>query len=168
VEEEFDRLYAAHCDGVYRFLLRLTRQPELAKDLHQETWIKLARNFRVLAPSTEIRGWLFTVARNLWRDHARGRAREAARVDALEMPAPADSDDAADARRRVARLETALGELPEGSREVLLLVAIEGMEPSQAAAVLGLTPEATRQRLSRARTQLAAALDEGSAKMEGA
>jgi RNA polymerase sigma-70 factor (ECF subfamily) len=58
------------------------------------------------------------------------------------------------------RLEAALAALPVASREVLLLVAIEGMRPADAAAVCGVTPEAVRQRLSRARAQLARELDE--------
>jgi RNA polymerase sigma-70 factor (ECF subfamily) len=54
----------------------------------------------------------------------------------------------------------ALSELPALYREALLLVAIEGMRPAEAAIVCGITPEAMRQRLSRARTAIARRLDE--------
>jgi RNA polymerase sigma factor (sigma-70 family) len=53
------------------------------------------------------------------------------------------------------RLETALRELPVSCREALLLVAVEGQSRSDAAAICGVTPEALRQRLSRARVLLA-------------
>jgi RNA polymerase sigma-70 factor, ECF subfamily len=52
------------------------------------------------------------------------------------------------------RLEAALGEMPPIYREVLLLVGFEGLQPGDAAAVCGITPEALRQRLSRGRTLL--------------
>jgi RNA polymerase sigma-70 factor (ECF subfamily) len=58
------------------------------------------------------------------------------------------------------RIETALAELPSLYREALLLVAIEGMGPAEAAMVCGITPEAMRQRLSRARDAMARRLDE--------
>ena len=58
------------------------------------------------------------------------------------------------------RIEVALAELPALYREALLLVAIEGMQPAEAAMVCGITPEAMRQRLSRARTAIARRLDE--------
>lgn len=59
-------------------------------------------------------------------------------------------------------LERALADLPETPREILLLVAIEGLEIAQAATVLGLSADTARQRLSRARAALAAALYEAS------
>jgi RNA polymerase sigma-70 factor (ECF subfamily) len=55
----------------------------------------------------------------------------------------------------VERLERALASLPPASREVLLLVGVEGFEQEQAAAMLGITYDALRQRLARARAQLA-------------
>jgi RNA polymerase sigma-70 factor (ECF subfamily) len=51
-----------------------------------------------------------------------------------------------------------LSTLPDDDRELLTLVAWEGLTPAQAAGVLGLTPGATRVRLHRARTRLRAAL----------
>ena len=57
-------------------------------------------------------------------------------------------------------IERALARMPATAREVLLLVGVAGLEPSEAAVVCGVTPEALRQRLSRARAQLARALEE--------
>jgi RNA polymerase sigma-70 factor (ECF subfamily) len=72
-------------------------------------------------------------------------------------PSPFDRAAASELDRR---LEAALDDLPESYREVLLLVGVEGLTPSEAAGVCGVSPEAMRQRLSRARGQLAARLDE--------
>ena len=57
------------------------------------------------------------------------------------------------------RIEAALASLPAMYREVLLLVGVEGLQPHEAAAICGVTPEALRQRLHRARTLLAERLD---------
>ena len=57
-------------------------------------------------------------------------------------------------------IEEAIASLPAAHREALLLVAVEGMKPGEAAAVCGITPEAMRQRLSRARAAIASHLDE--------
>ena len=57
------------------------------------------------------------------------------------------------------RLEAALAALPLAQREILLLVAVEGFSPSQAAEILRLRPEAARQRLRRARAAIGAALE---------
>ena len=61
------------------------------------------------------------------------------------------------------RLERAIASLPSASREVLLLVATAGLSPAEAALACGISPEAFRQRLSRARAQLSCALDAESA-----
>jgi RNA polymerase sigma factor (sigma-70 family) len=60
-----------------------------------------------------------------------------------------------EARAELAAIEQILSELPVAAREILLLVGVEGLEPSQAADVLGIEPDAARQRLARARAQLA-------------
>ena len=72
-------------------------------------------------------------------------------------PSPFESTVASETGRRI---ETALADLPATYREALLLTAVEGMRPVEAALVCGITPEAMRQRLSRARAAMARRLDE--------
>jgi RNA polymerase sigma-70 factor, ECF subfamily len=72
------------------------------------------------------------------------------------QPSPFEITAASEAERR---LEAALATLPVTYREALLLVGVEGMRPADAAAVCGITPEAMRQRLSRARALIAEWLD---------
>jgi RNA polymerase sigma-70 factor (ECF subfamily) len=77
-------------------------------------------------------------------------------------PAPARGETPFDAAARSEterRLERALARLELRDREVILLVAAEGLTPSEAASVLGLTAEALRKRLQRARERLALELD---------
>jgi len=72
-------------------------------------------------------------------------------------PGPEDQHERT---RAVALLEAALGDLPVASREVLLLVGVEGLEQDEVATILGISYDATRKRLSRARAELAQAIDE--------
>jgi RNA polymerase sigma-70 factor (ECF subfamily) len=159
----FTEAYELHAAPIFRFLVRLSGRRELAEDLFQETWIRLARHARTLRADTDLRAWLYAVARNLVRSHARwavvdaARTAELARWWYLEAPAEAPHEAAvgADAARR---LERALARLPLAAREVLVLVAAEGLPVEEAARALGITPEAARQRLHRARAALARSL----------
>jgi RNA polymerase sigma-70 factor (ECF subfamily) len=157
----FTAAYEHHGPPIYRFLLRLCGRADLAEDLFQETWIRLARHARTLRPDTELRAWLYAVARNLARSHARWSVVDAASVRALAgwwyLGAPRSEGpphEAAVAAQAARRLEEALARLPASGREVLLLVAGEGLPVDEAARALGITPEAARQRLHRARAEL--------------
>lgn len=161
----FDRVYELYNPRLYGFLIRMTRRRDVAEDLLQETWVRLARNASRLRDDTELSAWLFTVARNVYRTYHRWRVLDSDRINELSLArfrraeAGSPFEDAA-ATELQAQLERALAALPDRYREVLLLVAVERMEPAQAAAVLGLKPDAFRQRLSRARGMIAAALDQ--------
>jgi RNA polymerase sigma-70 factor (ECF subfamily) len=75
-----------------------------------------------------------------------------------DLPSPFETTAARELERRI---ERALASLPAASREVLLLVGVAGLDHSDAADVCGITSEALRQRLHRARALLARALEAG-------
>lgn len=160
----FDRLYDLYRPRLFAFLLRLTRNRTVAEDLLDETWLRLVTHARSLRPNTRLAPWLFTVARNLYWTHRRSRLVEDAFATELltlwpareQWPSPFDLASAGELGRR---LEMALAGLPPQHREVLLLVGYEGLTPSEAADVCGVTAVALRQRLARARAALAEALD---------
>jgi RNA polymerase sigma-70 factor (ECF subfamily) len=155
----FDALYEAYRERIYSFLYRLVGRRELADDLFQETWLKLARHGGALRDDTNVCAWLFTVARNQARSHHRRSALDRSYVREVLPAAAVDSPEAATAaRHRLGCLERALPALTIEHREVLLLIGVEGVETVHAAAILGVSVEAVRQRLSRARAALAAAL----------
>jgi RNA polymerase sigma-70 factor (ECF subfamily) len=166
--EAFDEVYAAFNTPVFTFLVRLSRHRDVAEDLLEETWLRLVKHARRLRPDTSLGPWLFTVARNLYISFNRARVIEdsaAASLMAiwpfsLEQPSPFEAAATSELERRI---ERALAALPSTSREVLLLVGVAGLSHSDAADVCGITPEALRQRLHRAREALAAALDSAAA-----
>lgn len=154
--EAFSKIYAAEREGIYGFLVRLCRDRQVAADLFQNTWLKLARNARSLREDSDVRAWLFTVARNEFRSHRRAQMLDLSRFLALDREWASFSETAAscEAGPRLEALEAALGKLGDSDREVLLLVAVDGLELRQAARVLGISYEALRQRLARARQRL--------------
>lgn len=158
----FDAAYARYRARLFSFLARMTGRRSVAEELLQETWLRLAEHATDLAEDTSLRAWLFTVARNLAASHLRWRL-----LDALRLPlggrfvaTPASPFDLASAAESERRVEAAVAALPPAQREALLLVAGERLEPAEAARIAGVSPETLRQRLSRARAAVAAALDE--------
>lgn len=160
----FDVVYAEHNDRLFNFLARLSRRRDVAEDLLDETWLRFVDRAHTLTSDTRLAPFLFTVARNLYVSYCRSRLLEhSQRADTIGLwplgtppPSPFDATVASETGRR---LDAAIAALPAAHREALLLVAVEGMKPSEAAAVCGITPEAMRQRLSRARASIATHLE---------
>jgi len=163
----FDTVYAAFNTRLFTFLLRLSRQRDVAEDLLEETWFRLVKHAPRLRADTRLGPWLFTVARNLHVSFHRSRVLEdsAASLIALWPFVPERSSpfEAAAASELERRIERALAAMPAVSREVLLLVGVAGLDHADAADVCGITPEALRQRLHRARETLSKALEQSAA-----
>lgn len=162
----FDRVFDRHHRQLYGFLVRMTGRAELAEELLQETFVRYARHRDRLPEDANLRAWLFTVARNLYRSHRRWAWVDGQRLAELASraigwdggPTPAQVLAATDTQRIV---EETLSAMPETLREVAVLVWIEGLQPGEVAPILGLEPEAVRQRLARARKQVDEALTRG-------
>ncbi len=155
----FEAVYEAFRPRLYSFLVRLSRRRDVAEDLLEETWLRLVERAETLRDDTCLAAWLFTVARNLFASWCRHRAVDAERLWDLTpswpAPVPGETPFQSAARSETERrLETALARLSARDREVLLLVAVEELTPQDAARVLGLSPEALRKRLQRARERL--------------
>ena len=112
-----------------------------------------------LRADSELRAWLFTVARNTFHSHARSRSAQA-RADAELFAAERVSSAEPDARLALVELERAIASLNTNDRELLLLFGVEGLSYAEVAAVLELDQVSVRKRVSRARARLAEALDD--------
>lgn len=132
-----------------------------ADDLVQEA---LLRTLRALdggrAAEVALRPWCLAVIRNVFQEQLRARKRETrhrehSAVAAATAPAAPEQEQ----RGEVRDLARALQNLPPLLREALVLVGAQGLSYEEAAAVCGVPPGTMKARVSRARRQLAAALD---------
>jgi RNA polymerase sigma-70 factor, ECF subfamily len=153
---------------LYRYLLRLIRQPAEAEDLFQQTWLRVASQIRRFDPRRNFDAWLFTVARNLAIDHLRR-----VRPDSLDEQQAADpiytppalraSDppavDAMIAREHSRFVAVAMEELPVLYREVLALRFEEEMKLEEIAQVLDAPLSTVKTRLRRGLENLRETLD---------
>jgi RNA polymerase sigma-70 factor (ECF subfamily) len=162
--DAFDVVHAAFNTRLFSFLARVAGNRDVAQDLLEETWLRLVANAERLDPDTRLGPWLFAVARNLHISYCRSRSIEISHAEAgigLWPAIPQTSPFHHTAGEEFERqLEAALASLPVTFREVLLLVGVEELRPAEAAAICGISPEALRQRLKRARALLQRRLDE--------
>lgn len=155
---EFDDVYAAHRDAVWRYFRRRTAADH--EDLTTEVFLVAWRR-RAELPAEPL-PWLYGVARKVLANHHRAGERRAALAVRAAAHAEAAAPDLAEAVGLRADLARALAELGERDRELILLVAWEGLSIAEAAAVLGCRRGAAAVRLHRARRRLHTALhDEG-------
>ncbi len=145
---------------VYAYLAR--RAPAEAEDLLGRVWVEAYGARRSFDPDLgSARSWLFGVARHVLLRHWRDRRPETTDPTVATIVwNPWDEVDARlDSAALAGPLRAALGDLPEGDREVLLLVAWEQLTPTEAAAVAGIPAATARTRLHRARASMRAALE---------
>lgn len=154
------RLVADHQEAVYRFCLRWLRRPEDARDVCQETFVRAFRSLADYEHRGRFLSWLFRIAMNLCRDHARSKSARHDRVtvglDRVgNSPCPAhDPAEAAAAQADLARLFAGIDALPRRHREVIVLCGLEGLSHEMCAEVLDCSPRAIEGRLRRARQAL--------------
>ena len=164
----FEAIYEAYRPRLFSFLARLSRRRDVAEDLLEETWLRLAARAATLDDGGPVGPWLFTVARNLYVSepaplsvarplaHERGRSR-------LALSRPGDSPFEAAARSEIRGRRIEIGprapavkrpRAPDAGRR-------EGLTPSEVAGICGLSAVAVRARLHRARERLATEMGPG-------
>ena len=154
-EEALGSLLRRHAPAVYRFGLKMCRDPEDASDVLQETMLAAARGAKEFRGDASLSTWLYTIARSFCIK-ARRRARvEAEPLDdegAMEVASPAiGPDEIASDHELAGALERAIAALDPMYREVLILRDVEGLTAPEVAGVLGIGTDAVKSRLHRAR-----------------
>ena len=144
--DQVDHLFVAYREPVFRFLRQFVRDATSAEDLTQETFLRALR--ASYTANGQERAWIFQIARNLARDHLRARGRAAVTTE-LGEHAVVSADPV-----RTLELKTALLTLADDDREVFLLKEVAGLAYAEIADACGLTPDAVRSRLHRARLAL--------------
>ena len=133
--------------GVFRYLAGVTRSRELAEDLTQEVFLRVARAARNGDTIEHERGWVFSVARSVVAAERRQQRREVVASESEEPATVATADLAA-------HLSHALQTLEDADRDVLLLREMGGLTYQEIAAACGCTVESVRSRLHRTRSAL--------------
>jgi RNA polymerase sigma factor (sigma-70 family) len=161
--ETFGELYTRYFGEVYRYMAgRLG--PDAADDLAAETFLAAFRRRSTFDPALgSVRPWLYGIATNLVAGHRRAESRRYAALARIVADPAEDSDENQIAERLTAwqarrSLAVALARLPEGDRDVLLLIAIGGLSYAEVAFALSVPEGTVGSRLNRARRKLAAAL----------
>jgi RNA polymerase sigma-70 factor (ECF subfamily) len=143
-------LLARYQNRLYRYLLRMVRQPAEAEDLFQQTWLRVAEKIQHYDPRRSFEAWLFTLARNLAIDHLRR-----VRPESLDEPIGEQPPiEGILQRERSQRLGVVLEMLPVVQREVLTLRFEEEMKIEEIAEVLGAPLSTVKTRLRRALERL--------------
>jgi RNA polymerase sigma factor (sigma-70 family) len=148
----FELMYARHAPAVKAYVLRRS-DASSADDVVAEVFVVCWRRFHELPP--DALPWLLGVARRVLSTQRRSERRRAALADRLAGAAVETVEETAGEDRILA---AALARLGEADRELLLLIAWDGLLPNQAAEVLGLKATTARVRLMRARRRLSQAL----------
>lgn len=156
-QRRFEAMYVAHYPAVLSYIRRRTAGPDDVADAIAETFTTAWRRLDDVPAGDAARLWLYGVARRVLANHRRGESRRTAlavrlRAELATFAEPPRDRDHADVR-------AAFGRLGAADRELLSLVAWEGLSTAEIATVLGCTRGAVRLRLHRARKRLAKELD---------
>ncbi len=156
-----DALLEKYQAPIYRFGMKMCGDPEDAKDVLQETLLAVVRNMRDFRGGSAVSTWLYTIARSFCIKKRRRSKFAPDREESLDSQSDREVQTIPDASRapdeamhgkQVERvLEQAIAELDPIYREVLVLRDVEGLSAPEVAEVLGISVEAVKSRLHRAR-----------------
>ncbi|TXH20709.1 MAG: sigma-70 family RNA polymerase sigma factor [Chitinophagaceae bacterium] len=147
----FDILYNKYHIAIYNNVLKLTRNPIIAEDIVQETFIKLWEKRNTLDINKNISGWLFLVSHNLTIDYLRKQVKEIAREVLPENISVNHADEELKATEEQWQiLEDAIQLLSPQKKKVFELCKLQGKTYEQAANELGISKHTIKEYLSEA------------------
>lgn len=150
-----DEFVRRHYEGLYRWFLSLTRDPERAADLAQDTFMGFWQSLKRTIPQAPPHVWLFSIGRNLWRKHCRNQKRRSKQnsevmVEDLGGGEPTPYN-VAENRELAQTLKVEVSKLPADYREALTLRLWQDFGYEEIAAVQGISRDLARWRYFRAR-----------------
>ncbi|MEM1245988.1 MAG: RNA polymerase sigma factor [Acidobacteriota bacterium] len=155
-ESSLGTLFERHHEGVYRYLLRMTGQPQISEDLVQDAFIRVLRYRQSFRDDSHFRPWLYRVAHNVGTDHFnRSSKRPEYGTDELEAVDEAPgSQEQLESRERVGLMQRALAALPAEKRELLILARYEALPYAEIGELLDCSVGAVKVRVHRATATL--------------
>lgn len=145
-----------------RFLRRLSGSDELARDLFQETLLRIHQARGAFRPGSPVLPWAYTIARNVFLDSARARRRAPALLPvddaSSETAVSAQAESELAARQAARSVDRALAAMSPARREAFVLLRFEGLSVADAAEVLGVSDNAVKLRAFQAYELIRAAL----------
>ncbi len=165
--ERFEAVYRELYDPICGYALRRVRKPEDAAEVIAETFATLWRRFDRCPQGDELRPWLFGVARRVIANQRRGERRRSALSERLVENLDRSALERFDAQENAGQLARAFASLSESDRELLSLVAWEGLTREELAVALGTSRAVARLRLHRARKRLRDALPPTQVRLTG-
>ena len=161
-EHDARGLLEAEIPHLRRYARSLTRNVDQADDLVQECLVSALENIASWRAGSNMRAWLFVILRNKFLNSTRKVQNERKASASLEIAVNANSSTSDQHRIRTAVMEVkqAFTQLTGEHREILTLVAVEGLSYEEAAEVLNVAVGTVRSRLARARRHLKELIDE--------
>jgi RNA polymerase sigma-70 factor, ECF subfamily len=157
-EALFREISLRSLNGLYGFAVSLSRDPSVAEDLVQETYVRALAARHKAVPNDNMKVWLFVILHNVWRNEVRRPRRERAMEDPSELDAVADTregpEQELERKRLRARLLEAIEALPGSFRQVVVLRCVEGFSYQEIAAIVGCPTGTVMSRLARGRSLL--------------
>ncbi|MEM7706040.1 MAG: sigma-70 family RNA polymerase sigma factor [Pseudomonadota bacterium] len=157
---KFEALVREYADDLKRYSIWLCKDPTLANDLVQETYLRAWRSFDKLRDQKAAKSWLITILRREFARTFERKVPDLTDIDGLEIPDTGTGTPEDDSEMRL--LRTAMLELDAKYREPIVLQVVVGMSCEEIATELGLTRSAVMTQLFRAREKLKGALVDAS------
>lgn len=148
-----DELFRKVNPVLARYYYSLVNQPGQVEDLLQECWLRVHRARQSYRPGEPVLPWILAIARHTRVDQFRRWQRSSGRESSIDLMTQHPSMDprkAMDSRLRADAVMQAMETLPEGQREVLIMLKVTGMTAAEVARVTGSTAAAVKQKAFRA------------------
>lgn len=155
--KKYRAFYDAHKEKLFGYLMRMTGDYELSRDIMQEAFTRHLERYGAEGPQVPL---LYTIARNALFDVMRRKGKSEA-LDERPHPVPEDQEHTFLVREEYRRVMTALDRLEEREREVLSLAASGELSYREIASIAGTSEGNVKVRVHRARMRLRDILDRG-------
>ena len=151
-EKKFEKLYSQHYISVYRYLLKMSSNPELADDLTQDTFINIYKALETYSPEKgNFKTWAFTIARNIFYMHLRRKKLNTEPLDENQNKqiGREEFDPAEIVEKKITENEiiSAIQCLPEPEKSILIYKKLKNKTLEETAYLMNLSERTIRRRL---------------------